>query len=236
MSRGLGVLQRRVCEVLDGAEGNELAVRELRRTLGEPDRSNLRRAIRGLLEREIVEESRVGGTRRVGLTSWDHVVPKPSPEAPRPRIGRHHARPRYSERALEEALEEARRALRVGATEGAGGLRSGRHLVPKREVGETQGRILGALWWYSDPLERGLPVGAVKAMVGGDRSNARRAIRTLLLNGSLAEIEGGERIRLTSRLASYFHFVGSRQVPPAPVDDERAEEIVRAHGDAGPTR
>jgi hypothetical protein len=128
--------------------------------------------------------------------------------------------------------------LRVGATEGAGGLRSGRHLVvPKREVGgETQGRILGALWRYSDPLERGLPVGAVKAMVGGDRSNARRAIRTLLRDGSLAEIEGGERIRLTSRLASYFHFVGPRQVPPAPVDDERAEEIVRAHGDAGPTR
>ena len=107
-------MQRRVCEVLDGAEGNEVALRELRRRLGEPDRSNLRRAIRGLLEREIVEESRVGGTRRVGLTSWDHVVPKPSPEAPRPRIGRHRARPRYSERALEEALEEARRVLRVG--------------------------------------------------------------------------------------------------------------------------
>jgi len=79
-------------------------------------------------------------------------------------------------------------------------------------------------------------VGAVKAMVGGDRSNARRAIRTLLRDGSLAEIEGGERIRLSSRLVSCYWFVGPGQVPPAPVDDERAEEIVRAHGDAGPTR
>jgi uncharacterized membrane protein len=73
MSRGLGVLQRRVCEVLDAAEGNELALRELRRRLGEPDRSNLRRAIRGLLERGIVEELRVGGERRVRLASWAHV-------------------------------------------------------------------------------------------------------------------------------------------------------------------
>ena len=68
-------MQRRVCEVLDGAEGNVLSLRELRRRLGVPDRLNLRRAIRGLLEREIVEESRVGGERRVGLTSWEHVVP-----------------------------------------------------------------------------------------------------------------------------------------------------------------
>ena len=75
MSRGLGYLQRRVREVLYAAEGQELPLGELRRRLGEPDRSNLRRAIRGLLEREIVEESRVGGERRVGLTSWEHVVP-----------------------------------------------------------------------------------------------------------------------------------------------------------------
>ena len=235
MSRGLGVLQRRVCEVLEGAEGNVLSLRELRRRLGEPDRSNLRRAIRGLLEREIVEESRVEGERRVGLTSWDDVFPKPSPESIRPRA-RRRTRPRNPERALEEALEEARRVLRVETAERTGGLRSRRRLVRKREVGETQGRILGALWNYSDPLERGLPVSAVKALVGGDRSNTRRAIRTLLLNGSLAEIEGGERIRLSSRLVSYYWFVGPRGVPSAPVGDERAEEILRAHGGVGPTR
>ena len=126
--------------------------------------------------------------------------------------------------------------LRVEPAERTGGLRSRRRLVRKREVGETQGRILGALWNYSDPLERGLPVSAVKAMVGGDRSNARRAIRTLLLNGSLAEIEGGERIRLSSRLVAYHWFVDPRLVPSAPVDDERAEEILQAHGGTEPTR
>ncbi|MBA3953119.1 MAG: hypothetical protein H0X57_14725, partial [Rubrobacter sp.] len=56
MSRGLGGLQRRVCEVLHAAENGELPLRELRRRLGDPDRSNLRRAIRGLLERGMVEE------------------------------------------------------------------------------------------------------------------------------------------------------------------------------------
>jgi hypothetical protein len=234
MSRGLGVLQRRVCEVLDGAEGNELALRELRRRLGEPDRSNLRRAIRGLLEREIVEELRVGSERRVRVASWAHVSRKPATEPSRPRAARR-TRPPAPERALKEAMEEARRLPRLEAAEGTMGMGSRRRLVRKREVGETQGRILGALWHYSDPLEKGLPVTAVKAMVGGDRSNTRRAIRTLLRNGSLAELEGGECVRLSSRTASYFSFVGPERVPPAPVDVERAEEILRAHEAAKPT-
>ena len=55
MSRGLGILQRRICEELFATEGHELPLRELRRQLGEPNRSNLRRAIRGLLERDLVE-------------------------------------------------------------------------------------------------------------------------------------------------------------------------------------
>jgi hypothetical protein len=70
VSRGLGVLQRGICEVLYAAEDNKLPLRDLRRRLGEPDRSNLRRAIRGLMEREIVAESRLGGKRHVVLTFW----------------------------------------------------------------------------------------------------------------------------------------------------------------------
>jgi hypothetical protein len=85
-------------------------------------------------------------------------------------------------------------------------------------------------------LEKGLPLTAVKAMVGRDRSNTRRVIRTLLENKSLAELEGGERLRLSSRIVSYFSFVGPERVPPAPVDDERAEEILRAHEGTRPTR
>jgi hypothetical protein len=37
----------------------------------------------------------------------------------------------------------------------------------------------------------------VKAFVDADRSNFRRAIRTLLLRGLLEESEGGERVRLS---------------------------------------
>ena len=228
-------MQRRICEVLEGAEAYELAPRELRRRLGEPDRSNVRRAIRGLLEREIVEESRAGGERRVGLASGARAYRKPSSDYSRPRA-RRQTLTGDSKRVMEEALEEVRRTSGAGAVEGQGGLRFRRRPGRRREVGGTQGRILGALWWYSDPLERGLPASAVKAMVGGDWSNARRAVRTLLENGSLVAMEGGERLRLSSRTASYLYFAGPQRVPPAPVDDERAEEILRAHEGAEPTR
>ena len=66
-------MQRRICDVLYASENGELPLRELRRRLGEPDRSNVRRAIRGLLEREIVEESGSGGQRRVSLTVWGYI-------------------------------------------------------------------------------------------------------------------------------------------------------------------
>jgi len=66
VSRGLGSLQRGICESLAAAKGYELPLRELRRRLGEPDRSNLRRAIRGLLERSLVEESHSGSSSGAG--------------------------------------------------------------------------------------------------------------------------------------------------------------------------
>jgi DNA-binding MarR family transcriptional regulator len=63
VSRGLGKLQRDAYEVVYAAENHELPVRDLRRQLGEPNRSNLRRAIRGLLKRGFMEESRSGDER-----------------------------------------------------------------------------------------------------------------------------------------------------------------------------
>jgi hypothetical protein len=89
------------------------------------------------------------------------------------------------------------------------------------------------VWEYSDPLERGLPVTAVKAIVGGNRSNIRRAIRTLLLRGLLDESEDGERIRL-SDFAIFRFSRGSDWLIPLdePIDDERAMEILRTHGEA----
>ncbi len=58
-------------------------------------------------------------------------------------------------------------------------------------------RVPEALQESSEPKESGLPVTAVKELVGADRSNARRAIRTLLMRGLIEESEDGRRIRLT---------------------------------------
>ena len=90
-----------------------------------------------------------------------------------------------------------------------------------------QQRILYLLWEYSDTLEEGLPVTAVKEIVGGDRSNTRRAIRTLLLRGNLDESEDGERIRLSYSTARWFSYIPP--FPIEPINDERAREILRTH-------
>ncbi len=73
-------MQRRVCEVLYAADGHEPPLRELRRRLGDPHRSNLRRALRGLLERGIVEEFESEGELRVKLTFWGYVCVGAGPD------------------------------------------------------------------------------------------------------------------------------------------------------------
>ncbi len=72
MSRGLGDLQRCVCEVLYAAGDGELPLRELRRRLGDPDRFNLRRAVRGLLRRGILWT----GQKNAALRSCSPIQPK----------------------------------------------------------------------------------------------------------------------------------------------------------------
>jgi hypothetical protein len=91
------------------------------------------------------------------------------------------------------------------------------------------------LWKYADPVDEGLPVGAVKSIVGGDRSNTRRAIRTLLRRGELEEFEDGKRVRLSRSAAFRF----SSNSPPTledPPDEERAAKILGTRQGDGPTR
>jgi DNA-binding MarR family transcriptional regulator len=224
-------LQRDVCDALYVAEGNKRPLRELRRRLGEPDRSNLRRAIRGLLEREIVEESRLGGERHVGLTFWGCIyVSGALAIRRRPRPVSFDTRFTGARRVVAETREEERRRRQAEDAKGIRRVGSERRFVRKRTAGPTQKRILHALWRYSDPLDEGLPVNAVRAILGGDRSNTRRTIRTLVLRGELEESMDGERIRLSRSAASSL-----AKAPPAPlepVEDERAREILRAHQDA----
>ena len=232
MSRGLGILQRRIRYTLNVAEGKELPLRELRRRLGEPDRSNLRRGIRGLLERGLVEESCSGEERRVKLAFWGIVSPLPPPKIPR-RVGIH-TKLKKAMHALKEAREEERRKLEAEAAEGPRWLGYEHRFVRRRFPGPTQTRILSVLWEYADPLDEGLPVTDVKAIVGGNRSNTRRAIKTLLLRGQLDESEDGERIRLSYSAACWHSLFPP--VPVEPIDDERAREILKTHRGVDPAR
>ena len=180
MSRGLGILQRHLCEALGAAEGQELPLRELRRRLGDPDRSNLRRAIRSLLEREIVEETGPAGEPRVALTFWGHA---------------------FAGARTDAALRPGD-TRRVWRGESVGGVHwfGYEHLpVRDRSLGETQLPVLAALGEKAVPPEEGLPVAEVKSTVGGDPANTRRAIRSLLKRGLLEESLDGGRIRLSPR-------------------------------------
>jgi hypothetical protein len=135
----------------------------------------------------------------VGLSSGE-----PLPRIPRNPLAGLRAKWREEKRALQEAREEERRRLEAEATEGPKRVGYEHRFVRRRFPGPTQERVLYVLWEYAEPLDEGLPVTVVKAIVGGDRSNTRRAIRTLLLRGQLDESEDGERLRL-----SYYTAVGS---------------------------
>lgn len=227
VSRGLGILQRRICEVLYAIEGNELSLRDLRCQLGEPDRSNLRRGIRGLLKRGLLEELRVGEQRRVKLSFWGVIFAHSPPRIPRRSRVSPHTKLRREMRMLEEAREEEQRRLETEVGKGSRWIGYEHRFVRRRHPGQTQLRILSALWEYADPLNEGLPVSAVKAIVGGNRSNMRRAIRTLLLRGQLDESEGGDCIRLSHSAARWFS--GFPPVPEEPIDDDHAREVLRVH-------
>jgi hypothetical protein len=232
VSRGLGILQRRVCEVLYAAEGHELPLRELRRQLGEPDRSNLRCGIRGLLKRGLVEELRSEEERRVKLSFSGIIFANPLPEIPRRSRVSLRTKLREERRALREARAEERRRLEAEAGKGPRWIGYEHRFVRRRFPGPTQTRILSVLWEYADPVDEGLPVTAVKAIVGGNRSNTRRAIRTLLLRGQLDESEDGERIRLSDSAAFWYSLLFP-PIPQDPIDDAHAKKILRAYQDAG---
>jgi DNA-binding MarR family transcriptional regulator len=198
MSRGLGTLQHRVCNVVDAAEDQELPLRELRWRLGEPDRSNLRRAIRGLLERGILEEFSRGGEPHVGFVVKGFFGPRARPAS----SGNPPDLPGGGDRERERGVRKewpgtAARKPKAAASWKQRWVRYEHRFVRERPLGETQRRVLAALQESTEPQESGLPVTVVKGLVGADRSNARRAIRTLLMRGLIEESEDGRRIRLT---------------------------------------
>ena len=226
-------MQRRVCEVLYDAEGYELPLREIRRRLGQLDRSNLRRGIRGLLQRGLVKEV-LSEERHLKLTRRGVLGQRPLPKIPPPRVSIR-TRMREELRAMREAREEERRRVEAEMAKGPRWVGYEHRFVRRRSPGPTQDRVLSVLWGYADPLDEGLPVTAVKAIVGGNRSNTRRAIRTLLLRGEIDETEEGERIRLSRSNALWF----SWSLPPIlkePIDDRHARAVLKRRQGANPAR
>ena len=134
---------------------------------------------------------------------------------------------RKRRKELERALAEKRARREAEATEGPKWFRYEGRFTRRRYPGPMQRCVLAVLWEYADPVDEGLPLIAVKAIVGGDRSNTRRAIRTLLLRGEIEECEDGQRIRLAFATALWFTILPP--IPPEPIDGERAREILRAH-------
>lgn len=108
------------------------------------------------------------------------------------------AREREREPAMvKDGPEAVRRVPRGSTGRSQRWVRYEHRFVRTRALGEMQRRVLGVLQQSTEPGEDGLPVTLVKEIVGIDRSNARRAIRTLLMRGLIEESEDGRRIRLT---------------------------------------
>lgn len=233
MSRGPGRVQRRILAVLyEGAVNEGLSIEKLKARVG-GDKSNLRRAIRRLDQLGLIEEIAVGGKRFVRLTfrgalrRMSHL----EPEDPLAELKAHKAR--RAEKARERALEKerAREEARLETLKEPVCDEYAPRILRRRYPGPTQQTILALLWEFADPLDSGLPISIVKAIVrnnqGTDRSNIRRAIRTLLLRREIEESEDGEHIRLTEKTALWFRILPP--ISPAPIDAESAKAILRAH-------
>jgi DNA-binding MarR family transcriptional regulator len=223
VSRGLGPAQWRVLKVLEENKNEGLPVRELKSRMGR-DRSNARRTIRGLLKRGFVEEIEPNGERRLRLTLQGRLraaypLPKKQPSPL--------AEYRRERREIRRAMTEERARREADAAKGPLWFRYQYRFARRRLPGPAQKRILAALWEYADPVDEGLAIPAVKAIVDGDRANTRRAIRTLLLRGEIEESEDGRCIRLAFGTALWFTIL-----PPIllePIDEERARAILQAH-------
>jgi DNA-binding MarR family transcriptional regulator len=226
MSKGFGPVQCRVLAVLyEEAAKEGLSISHLKALVG-GDRSNLRRAIRTLTQRRLVEEATVESERLIRLTFIGELkamppLPKKEPD-PLAEL-----RAKWKEEDRERALEKER--ARLQAAEGPTWLHYEHCPIRRRLPGLTQERVLAVLWEYPDPVDEGLPVSVVKAIVSGDRSNTRRAIRTLLLCGKIEESEDSRHVRLSFGSALLFSIIPPIQLEP--IDEERERAILRANGD-----
>ena len=161
------------------------------------ERSNLRRAIRTLMRRELAEEVVVGDERVIRLTFWGVMAMMPLPEPVDPRAELKARKAKWAEEARQRALERER--ARQERAEALARHRRRRPLTRRRSLGPVQMRILSVLRQGIDGEFRALETTYLKSLVGGDRSNLRRAIFGLLERGYIVErtVDGRRYYELT---------------------------------------
>jgi len=226
MGRGLGSTQREVVLVL-GETGNDgLLPREVRKRIVRNNRPNLRKSIRRLEERDLLEWS----GERLRLTSRGRLVavglsPRDEPD------------PLEEQRMRRREWDEFERWLRQKREEELHRWREEEDRWEKpgyecwRFPSKNQLRVIAALVRHATDPQQGLPAPAVRKIASiGDKSNARRAERALLARGTVQRSKDGKRLRIPSAHASHLWSFAPDVVDP-PLDDAKAEAVLKGFGE-----
>ena len=230
MSRGLGKRQREIVLTLAGGDMSGLPPSRIREMIGRHDRPNVRKSIRRLEERGIVE--RDGGLAK--LTLWGALVAG----GLRWRAGRD-ARLEEESNREKELAEEFRAAVDAELEDIRGRRKAeeGWEKPPpryerRRSPSKNQRRLLAVLARYAADPQRGLPARAVREISDiPDKGNTTRAVRALTERAILQRSKDGNRLRIAAwRDPLLWRFASPTYIEP-PLDDERAKQVLEGFGE-----
>lgn len=228
MSRGLGTKQREIMATLGETESS-LFPFEIRERIGSSDRPSIRKSIRSLEGRGLVEledDGRVHLTFRGKL--WLSLQNLPDEPDPVDEMRRDRREFEATLAALRgEREEEHRRYLEEEARWKRPAPVYERRRWPE---GANQLRVIAVLVRYAQDPHWGLPRVSVRRIAGGEKANILRAMRTLIRRGTLQESKDGERLRLRPSLDSFLWDIAPDLIDP-PLNDKRAKVVLQELGE-----
>jgi len=233
VSRGLGKRQREIIDALGVAlgEGDErgLLPRQIRKIIGSDDRPNIRKSIRKLEERALVERDgelvklTFSGALVAGWLKWE--ARKDS------RLEEERKRDRELAGFFHAMWEEREEDARRHRDEEERWERPAPHYERRRRPSKNQRRILAALVRYAADPQRGLPAQAVRKIAGiPDKGNTTRAIRSLTERAILQKSKDGGRLRIALWSSPPLWALVPASTEP-PLDDEKAREVLEGFGE-----
>ena len=233
MSRGLGKRQRKIIDALAVAlgEGDKrgLLPRQIRKIIGSDDRPNIRKSIRKLEERALVERD----GELVKLTFSGALVAS----GLKWRAGRdamlEEERRRERELAgfFRAVRQDRQEELRRHRDEEERWERPVPHYERRRRPSKNQRRILAVLARYAADPQRGLPAQAVRKIAGiSDKGNTTRAIRSLTERTIVQRSKDGGRLRIALWYDPLLWALVPASMEP-PLDDEKAREVLEGFGE-----